>query len=231
MWARAKKDGFGFDSDNWNHLAASMARAGQLEEALSVVEHVLYHDPPNALMRSRLSSDKRIESSRNVEAEVDRLAEERSDVVDEELDDDSDFDSLPPTTLLDPATTHRSDATTVSSTPPNRRHQNRTDDDPYVDLTFDRPTPTHRADDLKPDTPTRQTSDNNEYTEPGAFYLNPEAKLPLHRDLTASRGADSFSPWYAHFVTMEAISRGLAELREASQAIRLLDRYRTAAGV
>lgn len=231
MWARAKKDGFGFDSDNWNHLAASMARAGQLEEALSVVEHVLYHDPPNALMRSRLSSDKRIESSRNVEAEVDRLAEERSDVVDEELDDDSDFDSLPPTTLLDPATTHRSDATTVSSTPPNRRHQNRTDDDPYVDLTFDRPTPTHRADDLKPDTPTRQTSDNNEYTEPGAFYLNPEAKLPLHRDLTASRGADSFSPWYAHFVTMEAISRGLAELREASQAIRLLDRYRTAAGL
>ncbi|TKY84995.1 hypothetical protein EX895_006075 [Sporisorium graminicola] len=239
IWSRAKNDGFGFDSDNWNHLAASMARAGQLEEALSVVEHVLYRDPPNAWMRSRLSGDKLGKKERDVgvEAQVDRLVDGRDVAEVQELDDDVvDFDPLPPGTLLDPAATHRSDATTVSSTPPNRRHQGRNDDDPYVDLPFDRSTPSLGEDDVDPDTEPRTTTtpplpdhDSDDYTAPGAFYLSPDAKLPLHRDLASRGGGDSFSPWYAHFVTMEAISRGLADMREAAQVIRLLDTYRTAA--
>ncbi len=109
IWARAKKDGFGFDSDNWNHLAASMARAGQLEEALSVVEHVLHRDPPNAWMRSRLSADKLTKAKADAafEAEVDEVGVQSESREDEE----EAFDPLPADSLLDPASAHGHDAT------------------------------------------------------------------------------------------------------------------------
>ncbi|CBQ70534.1 conserved hypothetical protein [Sporisorium reilianum SRZ2] len=233
IWSRAKNDGFGFDSDNWNHLVASMARAGQLDEALSVVEHVLYRDPPNAWMRSRLGVGRgdTAEDKAEVEAHVDRLVQERDDVGAEELDDEEDFDPLPLDTLLDPAATHRSDATAVSASPPNRRHQGRADDDPFVDLPFDRPTTsTHRSEDDPDFDEATPPAPAEEYTAPGAFYLSRDAKLPIRRDLSSNRDT-SFSPWYAHFVTMEAISRGLADMREPSHVIRLLDKYRSAAGL
>ena len=228
IWARAKRDGFGFDSDNWNHLAASMARAGQLEEALSVVEHVLYRDPPNAWMRSRLSADRmrKGEADAAVEAQVDKLgAGPDADEMDEDL---IEFDPLPSGTLLDPTSIHRSDATNAPSPLPSRRHQRRTDDDPYVDLPFDRPDATLWTEDSDTLTsPHPDPSDPEPSSDGGAFYLPTDAKLPLARDLTS----ETFSPWYAHFATMEAISRGLAELSEPSRVIALLDRYTTAAAL
>lgn len=237
MWARAKNDGFGFDSDNWNHLAASMARAGQLEEALSVVEHVLYRNPPNAWMRSRLHADVRDHgavSDAAGEAQVNELAsgsdEEElgeSECLDRESQEAADFDFLPANTLLDPAVAHRPDATSAPADSLSRRHENRTDDDPYVDLPFERSEPSSAQEDASEPDPMRDLRLEESYTEPSAFYLDSSAKLPYKRDLVSN--GDSFSPWYAHFATMEAISRGLANLREASKVITLLDTYRTAA--
>ncbi|KAG8740277.1 hypothetical protein FRC10_004532 [Ceratobasidium sp. 414] len=40
-WQMAKKDGFSFDSHNWNHLAVALVRAGEPERAFEVVERVL----------------------------------------------------------------------------------------------------------------------------------------------------------------------------------------------
>ncbi|KAG9088513.1 hypothetical protein FS749_002106 [Ceratobasidium sp. UAMH 11750] len=40
-WQTAKKDGFSFDSHNWNHLAVALVRAGEPERAFEVVERVL----------------------------------------------------------------------------------------------------------------------------------------------------------------------------------------------
>ncbi|KAJ9477611.1 hypothetical protein PHBOTO_001162 [Pseudozyma hubeiensis] len=230
MWARAKRDGFGFDSDNWNHLAASMARAGQLDEALSVVEHVLYRDPPNAWMRSRLNAGGRRRDAHDeaVEGEADNLdGSAVFEGVSSGSPDAVDFDPLPADTLLDPAASHRSDATSAPAEPLSRRHQSRTEDDPYVDLPFERREPTFSEED---DVDIEVKLPSQSHIEPSAFYLDSSAKLPYKRDLTPS-GAESFSPWYAHFATMEAISRGLAELREASKVITLLDRYKTAAGL
>ena len=236
IWARAKKDGFGFDSDNWNHLAASMARAGQLEEALSVVEHVLYHDSPNTWMRSRVGGDARNdgEAKAAVEATAGKLVsrhnkeagkgEDKARTVDE-------FDPLPDDTQLDPAVAHRPDAASQPSTPPNRRHEARTEDDPYVELPFERPelempVEEEYADGEGPPA-THKEVDTEEITVPDAFYLDSIAGRPLTRDLDSFKGR--YSPWYAHFDTMEAISRGLADLREAYKVIALLDKHRSAA--
>ncbi|WFD03747.1 hypothetical protein MOBT1_002441 [Malassezia obtusa] len=46
IWARVQRDGFAFDAQNFNHLAAALARAGRVREALEVVEHVLPQRPP-----------------------------------------------------------------------------------------------------------------------------------------------------------------------------------------
>ncbi|EST06271.1 Pentatricopeptide repeat [Kalmanozyma brasiliensis GHG001] len=223
IWTRAKNDGFGFDSDNWNHLVISMARGGQLEEALSVVEHVLYRDPPNAWMRSQLSADKQTKASADaaVEAEADRVGVRPIDEDVSAEDDLASFDPLPADSVLDPASAHGPDTTGGPSSPPKRRHEGRTEDDPYVELPFDRPSISEEADsDLESDEPR---------IEPSAFYIDPSAKLPLARDLAPK--SDSFSPWYAHHDTMEAISSGLAEMREARHVIRLLDKFRTAASL
>lgn len=40
-WQMARKDGFSFDSHNWNHLAVALVRAGEPERAFEVVERVL----------------------------------------------------------------------------------------------------------------------------------------------------------------------------------------------
>lgn len=40
-WQMARRDGFSFDSHNWNHLAVALVRAGEPERAFEVVERVL----------------------------------------------------------------------------------------------------------------------------------------------------------------------------------------------
>ena len=235
MWARAKNDGFGFDSDNWNHLAASMARAGQLNEALSVVEHVLYHDPPNAWTRTRVDPDAlkpskpgRESSADDVEADdvAARLGKDAASGAPGTMPVDSkDFDPLPQEAQLDPAAGHRSDAASTPSHPPNRRHQSRSDDDPYAKLPFDQPEPV----------PTTEEEDSDgeveeeKYTEPGAFWMDARTGNLLTRDL--SNYADRFSPWYAHFETMEAVSRGLAKIGETQKVLHLLDKHPSAAAL
>ncbi|KAJ1032626.1 hypothetical protein NDA16_000649 [Ustilago loliicola] len=244
IWARAKNDGFGFDSDNWNHLAASMARAGQLEEALSVVEHVLYHDPPNAWMRSRVDAEGRKLSRATVSVDAtDPLALGRvgnAGEVDEAdaaaRDGKEEFDPLLSDTELDPAVAHRSDAASAPSNPPSRRDQARPDDDPYTELPFDRPEPLVSFEGEDSDAEevfmSRHTANAEvEFVEPSAYYLDSNANSPsLTRDLSTNM-AERFSPWYAHFGTMEAISQGLADMEEARKVIQLLDRYKTAASL
>ncbi|KAJ1601012.1 hypothetical protein NDA14_005984 [Ustilago hordei] len=238
IWARAKNDGFGFDSDNWNHLAASMARAGQLEEALSVVEYVLYHDPPNAWMRSRVREEGRklsrtaISVDKEVEGD-DPLDLARHSNTDEAVESDGkaregqkEFDPLPPNTELDPAVSHRSDATSAPSNPPGRRDQLRSDDDPYTEPPFDRPEPS----------PVFEGEGNTadaeeEFVEPSAYYLDSNPSSPSLTHALSSNMAVRFSPWYAHFGTMEAISQGLADMKETQKVIQLLDRYKNAASL
>ncbi|KAJ1033434.1 hypothetical protein NDA13_001425 [Ustilago tritici] len=248
IWARAKNDGFGFDSDNWNHLAASMARAGQLEEALSVVEYVLYHDPPNAWMRSRVREEGRklsrtaISVDKEVEGD-DPLDLARHSNTDEAVESDGEaregqeeFDPLPPNTELDPAVSHRSDATSAPSNPPGRRDQSRSDDDPYTEPPFDRPepSPVFEGEDIDGEEflTSRNTADaEEEFVEPSAYYLDSNPFSPSLTRALSSDMAARFSPWYAHFGTMEAISRGLADMKEARKVIQLLDRYKNAASL
>ncbi len=240
LWSRAKNDGFGFDSDNWNHLAASMARAGQLEEALSVVEHVLHHNPPNAWMRPRLGMDASKSGDGQEEGAAPAgpaTAQELEDARKDALQQDEGFDPLPSDIILDPATAHRSDAASPPSLPPNRRHQARSDDDPYVELPFEVPDSGESMLSAEEDgyggerlSSLPNEVDELDFTEPSAFYLDSEPGFSLTRDLKV-KAAETFSPWYAHFETMEAISRGLADLREAHKVIGLLDKYPAAASL
>ncbi|KAF9238758.1 hypothetical protein BU15DRAFT_88216 [Melanogaster broomeanus] len=41
IWNRARSNGFGFDSHNWNHLAIALVRAAELERAFEVLERVV----------------------------------------------------------------------------------------------------------------------------------------------------------------------------------------------
>lgn len=251
IWAKAKNDGFGFDSDNWNHLAASMARAGQLEEALSVVEHVLYHDPPSAWMRARVGVEGRKLSRATKKSDEEQSegdaddylalgrrgdAEEVAQVDAPRQDGNKAFDPLPSDIELDPAIGHRSDAASAPSNPPGRRDQARPDDDPYIELPFDRPEPLLSFDgedgEVEEMPPPRSTADaDEEFVEPSAYYIDSTpTSRSLTRDLSTSL-AERFSPWYAHFGTLEAISQGLADMRENRKVIQLLDKYKTAASL
>ncbi|SNX82514.1 uncharacterized protein MEPE_01220 [Melanopsichium pennsylvanicum] len=235
IWARARNDGFGFDSDNWNHLAASMARAGQLDEALSVVENVLNRDPPNAWMRQRLREQSRISGIAEIATDSE-LAEpaRRDDEAETKEPETEEFDPLPADIELDPAVAHRSDATSPPSTPPNRRHQGRSDDDAFVDLPFDRREPAVSQEEMEPDDEVKgldvEEDDEQGYPEPSAYYLDSKAGMSLTRELMSST-ADRYSPWFAHFETMEAISNGLADMRKAHKVIGLLDKYKMAASL
>ncbi|WFD41598.1 hypothetical protein MPSI1_000229 [Malassezia psittaci] len=46
IWAQVKKQGFAFDSQNFNHLAAALARANRIREALQVIDVVLPNRAP-----------------------------------------------------------------------------------------------------------------------------------------------------------------------------------------
>ncbi|WFD08265.1 hypothetical protein MVES1_003637 [Malassezia vespertilionis] len=48
IWVCMKRDGFAFDAHNWNHLAAALARADRLREAMQLIERVLPHKAPSA---------------------------------------------------------------------------------------------------------------------------------------------------------------------------------------
>ncbi len=137
IWTRAKQDGFGFDASNWNHLAASMARAGQLEEALSVVERVLYHEPPRSWMHERAAADLKARNAK-VAAEAESSKDWKSDEDEANdghksaADDGDEFDPQVAEDELDPASSigrmrracrraHRTDATNrVRTTIPTR---------------------------------------------------------------------------------------------------------------
>ncbi|KAH7930657.1 hypothetical protein BV22DRAFT_1078382 [Leucogyrophana mollusca] len=41
VWAKARSQGFNFDSHNWNHLAVALVRAGEPERAFEVIERVI----------------------------------------------------------------------------------------------------------------------------------------------------------------------------------------------
>ncbi|KAJ4498880.1 hypothetical protein C8R41DRAFT_915988 [Lentinula lateritia] len=58
VWKTFQEHGFSFDSQNWNHLAVTLIRAGQLERAFQVVEHVIlpYQDQARDLIASRNST-------------------------------------------------------------------------------------------------------------------------------------------------------------------------------
>ncbi len=233
IWTRAKQDGFGFDASNWNHLAASMARAGQLQEALSVVERVLYHEPPRSWMYERAAADLKARSAK-VAAEAESTRDKGKSDEDEandghksEADDGDEFDPQVSEDELDPAVKHRSDAASVPSRPPNRRHESRSDDDPYTELPLER---RGTVDDDAASEIGGSYEAGEDYAEPSAFYLDPNSGLPDVRELVGS-DMKRLSPWYAHFDTMEAISRGLAEAGEANNVIALLDRFPTAASL
>ncbi|GAC72648.1 FOG: PPR repeat [Moesziomyces antarcticus T-34] len=232
IWTRAKQDGFGFDASNWNHLAASMARAGQLEEALSVVERVLYHEPPRSWMHERAAADLKARSAK-VAAEAESSKDWKSDEDEANdghksaADDGDEFDLRVAEDELDPAAKHRSDAASVPSRPPNRRYESRSDDDPYTELPLER---RGTVDDDVVSEIGGSSEAGEDCAEPSAFYLDANSGLPDVRELVGSDMA-RLSPWYAHFDTMEAISRGLAETGEASSVVALLDRFPTAASL
>ncbi|KAJ3808974.1 hypothetical protein F5876DRAFT_78215 [Lentinula aff. lateritia] len=58
VWKTFQEHGFSFDAHNWNHLAVTLIRAGQLERAFQVVEHVIlpYQDQARDLIASRNST-------------------------------------------------------------------------------------------------------------------------------------------------------------------------------
>lgn len=47
IWTQAKRDGFAFDAQNYNHLCRALARADRVPDALRIVQHVLYESPPS----------------------------------------------------------------------------------------------------------------------------------------------------------------------------------------
>ncbi|PWZ03128.1 hypothetical protein BCV70DRAFT_155586 [Testicularia cyperi] len=232
IWARLRADGFGFDSSNWNHLAASMARAGQLAEALSVVEHVLHHPPPggrgispavNVPRESGRASSQELENEQRPHDDNAAIAAEQHAVAETYV-----FD---PSTMAidgDQAQNHRSDAVTSPSRPPNRRHQGRVDDDPYYPLPFDRPDTAEHVGDAEAEQGDRDAvPDAVTQRVPRAYTVDSAAGTSLTRHL--AQGKDRLSPWYAHFETMEAISQGLLTLRDSGKVMALLDKFPVAA--
>lgn len=219
IWSRAQADGFGFDSDNWNHLAASMARAGQWDEALSVVEQVLFLPPPSRRSFEALREKKRQqeESSYRKETDIENQAPQHPYM----------FDPYTMSLDADLGKSHLGNWIRSPSSPPSRRHQSRLDDDPYAPLPFDfRPRRQASGEGVMP---SEDDAEGREYDllQPSAYHINSSAGDSLTRPLTQS--LNRLSPWYAHFATMEAISRGLAQIEKRSQIVRLTNKYPKAA--
>jgi pentatricopeptide repeat-containing protein PET309 len=120
-WADLRERGFGFDSHNWNHLAVSLLRNGEVLKAFDIVENVLIKRQEE--LKSREYVGIRPEAAFQEELSLDLSVSGNSTALQEHL-------------LLDPA--HR---------PPNRRHEHRDDAVAYRALRLER---TAKADRLAP---------------------------------------------------------------------------------
>ena len=189
LWARAKEDGFAFDSHNWNHLACAMAQGGQLNAALTVIDRVLNEPTPNfslGLFPGYSSS-----------APEDRFAQEQ---------DPLSMEGLFPAHLYKGL-----DLTISPMDPPNRRDQQRYGDDPETRSPPLEVSLTHEADEQGESMVTSADVDE--------WEAAPVRKRGSGIDLTAPvsgiRDAEvAWTPWYAHFETLEAVRDALGRLRE-----------------
>lgn len=75
-WNSVRSAGFGFDADNFNHLAVSLAQSGDVEGAFDVVENVLLESKPKLKAESIAEVISAMPSNN-----VDALSADRSDSV------------------------------------------------------------------------------------------------------------------------------------------------------
>ncbi|KAN0060652.1 hypothetical protein ACQY0O_007310 [Thecaphora frezii] len=248
LWSRAKTDGFAFDPHNWNHLAAAMARAGKMEEALTIVERVLNRPVPDFSGRRRkqgrwLPRPDEVGEDGSARPRVldgcwgdSNALKERARFSQE--DDPLSMQGLYPSHLVEGA-----DMTISPANPPNRRHQHRHRDDPHTPLPFT----TEEEDALEEDE--SDAGDGGDPKAPAAEDLSEAAQArqrqrreAAERDVTEQLYEHRqfellMNPWYAHFETVQAISEGLHRLAESDRSSgkakvgRLLAKYRTAARI
>ncbi|KAJ9109736.1 hypothetical protein QFC19_001966 [Naganishia cerealis] len=125
VWSDLHEHGFGFDAHNWNHLAVSLTRSGDILRAFNIVENVLIKREEE--IAARRFSGLRPESELEPVVRVDFSTDNHTSLLEEHL-------------LLDPA-----------QRPPNRRHEFREDLESYrairqersfqLDSPSDKPTP------------------------------------------------------------------------------------------
>ena len=104
VWQSLAADGFGFDAQNWNHLAVAYVRSGQPEQAFEIVENVLL-------------------------ARADEVANRRSPAMREGLKTACNPNSIESSGSGAPAVLAGSFEEEAAMRPPNRRHQNRSRSD------------------------------------------------------------------------------------------------------
>jgi pentatricopeptide repeat protein len=68
VWKTMAEDGFGFDAQNWNHLAVALVRAGHVEQGFDIVERVLL--PKSDEVRARSTRVLRSQTSKPQKSHV-----------------------------------------------------------------------------------------------------------------------------------------------------------------
>lgn len=112
VWAEMRQNGFGFDAQNWNHLAVALIRSGDVLRAFDIVENVL------------LKAQEEVSSREFVSIRPDAAGQDVAPVNESSI---GDLTGLQEHLFLDPL--HR---------PPNRRHEHRDDPVAYSALRMER---------------------------------------------------------------------------------------------
>ncbi|SPO39817.1 uncharacterized protein PSFLO_05298 [Pseudozyma flocculosa] len=217
IWSRAKRDGFAFDPHNWNNLATAMARAGQLEEAMMVIERVLHHPVPD--YRGRKSRDDRFRTIAPEEFDDDEDIEQGSEHRSEhsirfsQEDDPLSMKDLYPSYLY-----NGEDRTASPANPPNRRHEYRFRDDPHTPLPFD------PNEDVKLEDGGATDGQASNAASPSSAKSRRERERETQRRAAAVRNMTqhlydhnafemTLNPWFAHFETLQVVTDELDRLR------------------
>lgn len=203
LWARLRSDGFAFDPHNWNHLAVALVRAARIEDAMRVIENVLYEPAPD-LDRARRLREASFGANKTA-SEEDPFEEKQRGQIDETSlrERFTEIAPLPqevePTSLesanVDPENARPPFFTASPARPPNRRHQNRVFDDRNAPLPFEPDEEASIADD----------DVDSDHTDLSVSL----------RKLREFELQDSY--WFAHFKTLESVVKALDRISRGSE--------------
>ena len=200
-WLRCRNSGFAFDSHNWNHLAVSLLKAGRIRDALNIIEKVLSATPPPAASpptREDWPSKGESDDEEDKQSHEGMVRPEQIGMV----------ENTGPTKDASAA-----EFAFSPSRPPNRRHENRRNDDPEAHFSLDENAP-------EEDSQESEVEDGEELEQTRRRQIDVNV---LHYLEKQARRDEMDSPWFAHFETMLLLTDKIQEARRAGGLFVLED--------